>query len=649
MPDEAIRVEEEGRSQRQLQGATLKIITAVAVLAALYHLYLARFGILEALQMRSLHLAWLLPMAFILYPASRRSPRHSPSICDIFLALSAIATTTYVGIWEYGRLTERWVGVDPVTPLDCAGGLGLVLLVLEAGRRTMGWSITSVLLICLAYLFLGQYLPWSVAHSGFTFQRILEQLYLTPEGIFGIPVGASATFVILYVIFAAFLERSGVGQFFMDVGSALVGGARGGPAKIAVVVSAFEGMITGSAVANTVGSGAVTIPMMKRLGYKPHFAAAVEASASSGGQIMPPVMGVAAFVMAEFLGMSYARVALAAAIPAILYFVAVGYMVHFEALKLGLRGLPKEELPNLRKTLRRGWHLPFPIFILIGLLIAGFSAFLTAFWAILAVIAVSWIRRETRMGVRSILAALAAGATGTVLIAAATSTAGIIVGTITLTGIGLKFVGFVLTASGGYLFPALILAALACLILGTGLPTVPAYITVAAVAVPAIIDMGVPPLAAHMFAVYFASFAAITPPDASAAYAGAGIAGSDPWRTGWCATRLGVAAYIVPFMFVYGPALLLLDTPLAIIWAFATGLMGTLALAAAVQGWLLISARLFERVLLGISALLLIKTDLLGDVIGLLLLGGVFLFEKHKIRQSHPVGSGSSIFPEKGG
>jgi TRAP transporter 4TM/12TM fusion protein len=649
MPDEAIRVEEEGRSQRQLQGATLKIITAVAVLAALYHLYLARFGILEALQMRSLHLAWLLPMAFILYPASRRAPRSHPTTLDTLLALLAVASTTYVGIWEYGRLTERWVGVDPVTPLDYAGGLGLVLLVLEAGRRTMGWTITSVLLICLAYLFLGQYLPWSVAHSGFTFQRILEQLYLTPEGIFGIPVGASATFVILYVIFAAFLERSGVGQFFMDVGSVLVGGARGGPAKIAVVVSAFEGMITGSAVANTVGSGAVTIPMMKRLGYKAHFAAAVEASASSGGQIMPPVMGVAAFVMAEFLGMSYARVALAAAIPAILYFVAVGYMVHFEALKLGLRGLPKEELPNLRKTLRRGWHLPFPIFILIGLLIAGFSAFLTAFWAILAVIAVSWIRRETRMGLRAILAALAAGATGTVLIAAATSTAGIIVGTITLTGIGLKFVGFVLAASGGHLFFALILAALACLILGTGLPTVPAYITVAAVAVPAIIDMGVPPLAAHMFAVYFASFAAITPPDASAAYAGAGIAGSDPWRTGWCATRLGVAAYIVPFMFVYGPALLLLDTPLAILWAFITALVGTYSLAAAVQGWLLTRAGFVERILLGISALLLIKTDPWGDLIGFLLLGGAFLSQRHKARQVHTAKARASVPLDYGG
>jgi len=632
MPTDTAKVEplEEGRSQRKLRGAMATAMTAAAVAASLYHLYLARFGILEALQMRSLHLAWLLPLAFILYPASRRSPRHRPTYFDAILALLAIATTTYVGAWEYGRLTERWVGVDPVTLLDFAGGAALVLLVLEAGRRTMGWAITSVLLICLAYLFMGQLLPWSVAHSGFTFQRILEQLYLTPEGIFGIPVGASATFVILYVIFAAFLERSGVGQFFMDVGSALVGGARGGPAKVAVVVSAFEGMITGSAVANTVGSGAVTIPMMKRLGYKPHFAAAVEASASSGGQIMPPVMGVAAFVMAEFLGMSYARVALAAAIPAILYFVAVGYMVHFEALKLGLRGLPREELPNLRKTLLRGWHLLFPIFILIGLLIAGFSAYLTAFWAILAAIAVSWLRRETRMGVRAVVGALAAGAIGTVLIAAATATAGIIVGTITLTGIGLKFVGFVLTASGGHLFFALILAALACLVLGTGLPTVPAYITVAAVAVPAIIDLGVRPLAAHMFAVYFASFAAITPPDASAAYAGAGIAGADPWRTGWCATRLGIAAYLVPFMFVYGPALLLLDTPQAIIWTFVTAIVGTYALAAAVQGWLLIRATVLERLVLGVSAVLLIKQGLISDLVGVLLFGIIFIMQKRK-------------------
>ncbi len=620
----------EGSGKRQLYGPAGIGVTVVAVAASLYHLYLARFGILEALQMRSLHLAWLLPLAFVLYPASRSSPRSRLSFLDLILALLSLGATTYVGIWEYGRITERWLTVDPITPLDVAGGIMLVLLVLEAGRRTMGMPLTIVLLITLAYLTLGQYLPWAVAHSGFTLMRILEQLYLTPEGIFGIPVGASATFVILYVIFAAFLERSGVGQFFMDVGSALVGGARGGPAKVAVFVSAFEGMITGSAVANTVGSGAVTIPMMKRLGYKAHFAAAVEASASSGGQIMPPVMGVAAFVMAEFLGMSYARVALAAAIPAILYFFAVGYMVHFEALKLGLRGLPREELPDLRKTLARGWHLPLPIFIIIGLLMAGFSAYLAAFWAILSAIGVSWLRKETRMGWRSIVEALAAGTTGTVLIAVATASAGIIVGTITLTGVGLKFVGFVLSAAGGYLFFALILAALACLILGTGLPTVPAYVTVAAVAVPALIDMGVPPLAAHMFAIYFASFAAITPPDASAAYAGAGIAGADPWRTGFTATRLGVAAYIVPFMFCYGPALLLMDTPQAILWAFITAMVGTFTLAAAVQGWFLTRASVIERLVLGVSALLLIKQGLISDLVGLLLFGIIFIMQKRK-------------------
>lgn len=632
--DGRIQIEEEGGGKRQFRGSMAVLVMATGVAAAsLYHLYLARFGILEALQMRSLHLAWLLPLAFVLYPATRSSPRHRPTLLDLLMALLALASTTYVGIWEYGRITERWLTVDPITPLDVAGGLILILLVLEAGRRVMGWSLTIVLLTTLAYLTLGQYLPWAVAHSGFTLMRILEQLYLTPEGIFGIPVGASATFIILYVIFAAFLERSGVGQFFMDMGSSLVGGARGGPAKVAVFVSAFEGMITGSAVANTVGSGAVTIPMMKRLGYKPHFAAAVEAAASSGGQIMPPVMGVAAFVMAEFLGMSYAKVALAATIPAILYFLAVGFIVHFEALKLGLRGLPREELPDLRKTLARGWHLPLPIFIIIGFLMAGFSAYLAAFWAILSAIGVSWLRKETRMGLRAIVEALAAGATGTVLIAVATATAGIIVGTITLTGVGLKFVGFVIGASGGHLFLALILAALACLILGTGMPTVPAYVTVAAVAVPALIDLGVTPLAAHMFAIYFASFAAITPPDASAAYAGAAIAGADPWRTGFTATRLGVAAYIVPFMFCYGPALLLMDTPQAIIWAFLTALLGTFTLAAAVQGWLLIRVSIVERIALGVSALMLIKTGLISDLIGFSLLGAVFLIQRYKVKQ----------------
>lgn len=620
----------EGGGKRQFMGTVAIMITTVAVVASLYHLYLARFGILEALRMRSLHLAWLLPLAFFVYPALRSSPRSRPSTCDLILAFLAFFTTTYVGIWQYERLTARWVGVDPVTLLDYAGGIILIVLLLEASRRTMGLALTGVLLACLAYLFLGQYLPFTSAHSGFTLQRIIEHLYLTPEGIFGIPLGASSTFVVLYVIFAAFLEKSGVGQFFMDVGSSLVGGARGGPAKVAVVVSAFEGTITGSAVANTVASGAVTIPMMKRLGYKPHFAAAVEAAASSGGQIMPPVMGVAAFVMAEFLGMSYPRVALAALLPAILYFLAVGFMVHFEALKMGLRGIPKEELPSFRATFRKGWHLPLPIFLLIGLLVAGYSAYLAAFWSILSTIGVSWVRRETAMRLREILSGLAAGAIGTILIAVATATAGIIVGTITLTGIGLKFVGFVLSVSGGYLFPALLLAALSCLILGTGLPTVPAYITVAAVSVPALIDMDVPPLAAHMFAMYFACFATITPPVAVAAYAGAGIAGSSPWKTGWTATRLGAAAYIVPFMFVYGPALLLLDTPQVILLSLVTAMGGTFALAAALQGWLFIRASMFERLLLGASALLLIKTGLMTDAVGLILLFFVFVWQRKK-------------------
>jgi len=621
----------EGAGKRQFTGSVGWGITTIAVLASLYHLYLARFGILEALRMRSLHLAWLLPLAFLVYPAFRSSPRSKPSRWDFILAFLAFLATAYVGIWEYDRLTTRWLGVDPVTIGDYFWGLLLLLLLIEAGRRTMGLALTGVLLTCLAYLFLGQHLPFTFAHSGFALQRIIEHLYLTPEGIFGIPLGASSTFVVLYVIFAAFLEKSGVGQFFMDVGSSLVGGSRGGPAKVAVVVSAFEGTITGSAVANTVGSGAVTIPMMKRLGYKPHFAAAVEAAASSGGQIMPPVMGVAAFVMAEFLGMSYPKVALAATIPAILYFMAVGFMVHFEALKMGLRGLSKEELPSFWTTFKNGWHLPLPIFILIGLLVAGYSAYLAAFWSILSTIGVSCLRRETRMGLRQVLSGLAAGAIGTILIAVATATAGIIVGTITLTGIGLKFVGFVLSVSGGYLFPALLLSALSCLILGTGLPTVPAYITVAAVAVPAIIDMGVPPLAAHMFAMYFACFATITPPVAVAAYAGAGIAGSDPWQTGWTATRLGAAAYLVPFMFVYGPALLLLDTLPSILLSLITAIGGTFALAAAIQGWLLIRTSIPERILLGASALLLIKPGLLTDVVGAVLLFLIFVWQRKKL------------------
>lgn len=598
--------------------------------ASLYHLYLAQFGILEALRMRSLHLAWLLPLAFILHPASRRSSRALPSVPDLVLAALAVVTTVYVGLWEYGRLIERWIAVDPVTTVDIVAGTVLAALMLEASRRTMGLPLMIVTLLALGYLLLGQHLPGIVGHPGFSVARIIEHLYLTPEGIFGIPLGASATFVFLFILFAAFLERSGVGQFFMDVASAMTGSSRGGPAKMAVVASAFEGMITGSAIANTVGSGAVTIPLMKRLGYRPHFAAAVEAAASTGGQIMPPVMGVAAFIMAEFLGITYLQVALAATIPAVLYFLGVGYMVHLEALKLDLRGLPREEIPRLRGTLARGLHLVLPIGVVIAFLMAGYSAYVAALWATASTVVVSWLRRETRMGPRTIVAALAAGAMGAVVIAVAAATAGIIVGTITLTGIGLKFVGLVVTLSGGYLFPSLVLVALSCLVLGMGIPTVPAYITVAAVAVPALIDLGVTPLAAHMFALYFASISAITPPVAMAAYAGAGIAGSDPMRTGFTATRLGIAAYLVPFMFVYGPALLLQDSAAAIGLALVTAVTGTFALAAACQGWLLVRATVVERALLGASAVLLIKPGAITDVVGLVLLGACVLWQQRK-------------------
>jgi TRAP transporter 4TM/12TM fusion protein len=619
---------EEAIKRREFRGALRKFIGAVAIFASLFHLYTARFGVFETMQLRSIHLALLLPLTFLLYPAGKTSPTNRATALDILMALAAVITALYIGIWDYERIITRMIYVDPLTPWDWVFGVIIILLVLEATRRIIGVPMALVGVLSLVYAYLGPYLPSRIAHPGFPLTQVLEHLYLTSEGIFGIPLGASATFIFLFVLFGAFLEKSGAGRFFIDLACGLAGGVRGGPAQVAVVTSALEGTVSGSAVANTIGSGTFTIPLMKSLGYKAHFAAAVEASASTGGQIMPPVMGVAAFILAEFVGIPYISVCVAALIPAFLYFLAVGFMVDFEAAKLGLKGLPREMRPDLKKILREGLHLILPLFALIYFLVEGYTAFRAAFYAILVVVASSFMRKATRMSFGSIVSALELGALNAIMVAVACASAGIIIGVISLTGLGVKFVALVINFSQGVLFLALPLVMLASLLLGMGVPTTAAYIMVAALAVPALVELGVERLAAHLFAFYFACVSAITPPVAVAAYAGAGIARANPFLVGVTSVKLAIAAYIVPFMFVYGPALLFKGTAVEILTASVTAALGCYSLAAGVQGWLLGPASYFQRALLLVSALALIKPGYLTDALGVGLLFLVMVWQK---------------------
>ncbi len=592
------------------------IATLIAVAMSSYHLYTGIFGPPETLLHRGAHLGFTMVLILLLYPVSKRHGQRGVPLYDIALIGVALASIGYLFL-NYEHVSRRFFYVDPLLPAEWVLGIALVLLVLETTRRCIGLALPVMAVIFLLYALAGPYLPGPLAHRGVDLEMLVDQMYLVTEGIFGIPLGVSATYIILFIIFGAFLERSGVGEFFIQLANAIAGGARGGPAKVAVVSSACFGTISGSAVANVVTTGTFTIPLMKRVGYQPHFAGAVEAAASTGGQIMPPVMGAAAFVMAEFLGIPYLEVCKYAAIPAVLYFGAVLASVHFEALRTGLRGLPKEELPRLGQTLLRGGHLLLPVVIIVVLLFVGYTPMYAAIVATASTIVLSWLRKETRMGPRQIWEALERGAVGTLSAASACACAGIIIGVVALTGLGLKFTGLMLSLSAGYLIPALVLTMLAGLVLGMGLPTTPAYIVMAALLIPALQSMGIIPIAAHMFAFYFAIISAITPPVALASYAGAGIAKAPVLQTGLTAMRLGATAYIVPFMFAFNPALLMVGSPDETLRAFVTSSIGVVFLAAGLMRYFLINTNFVETGLLLVAALMLIDPGLLTDLIGI--------------------------------
>jgi TRAP transporter 4TM/12TM fusion protein len=591
------------------------VIGVVAAAMSVYHLAIPFVGTPQALFFRGTHLLFALTLIFLIFPGFRRRQGAFPGVADhLFIALSA---ATIVYLWaNHDRLLQRFVFVDDPLPQELVLGVVFTLLVLEATRRVIGPALPVTAVLFVIYgLTLGDARPGAM----------IESMYLTTEGVFGLTLSASATYVIAFVLFGSFMERTGTGQLFMDFALALTGRTAGGPGKVAVVSSSLFGTISGSAVANVLVDGPITIPLMKRTGFRKAFAAAVESVASTGGQIMPPVMGAAAFVMAEFLGVSYLQVTFWALIPAVLYYVAVFFAVHFEAKRSGLEGLSVNEVPRMAKVMRERGHLFIPILILLFGLLSGYSAPLCAVVATLTCVPIALLRANTRAGItwRTVWGALEDGAKNAVPVAAACACAGIVVGTIALTGAGITFTAVVLKLSQDSLALALVLTMLAGIVLGMGMPTTPAYIVMVSLLVPAIIKLGVIPPAAHMFAFYFAILSAITPPVALAVYAAAGLAQANIWEAGWAAVRTGAAGFIVPFMFIFENSLLMIGDWPVILSSFVTACIGVIALAGSLHGYFLKPMQMWERVLLFAAAVLMIKPGLVTDLIGAAILAVV--------------------------
>jgi TRAP transporter 4TM/12TM fusion protein len=645
---------------RELAGWSFVLAGGVALAMSAFQLWTAAVGTLPGVLQRSIHLTFAMALCFLFYPASRRSRQPTLPWYDLALAGLGAYAAAYVTI-HHEALIQR-VGTPETT--DVVMGTLLILLVLEAARRAVGPWLPAITLLFLLYAFVGPWMPELFSHRGYSLRRVVGHLYLTTEGIFGIPIGVSATFVFAFVLFGAILERTGAGEYLIRVAFSLFGSTRGGPAKVAVVASAFMGTITGSSIANTATIGSMTIPLMKRVGFKPEVAGGIETAAGGNGQLMPPVMGAAAFVMAEWLRIPYLEIAKAAALPAIIDQLALLGAVHLLALKHGIKGLPREELPRFWPTFISGIHYLIPVGVLLYYLIAREMTPLTsAFMAIVAAMgmfvvssAVQGARgraivpgHEPSAGMgpalaeagRRLVAALYLGARNMAGVAATCASAGIIVGVVTLTGVGLNLSGIVVDLSQGNLYLGLFLTMVACLILGMGVPTTPTYIIMATLTAPALVELGralgmeIPLIAIHLFVFYFGILADDTPPVGLAAYAAAGIARSDPIKTGWRAFSLDMRTFLLPYMFITAPQMLLINTTWGeAVWIFITASIGMYGLAGAMQGYLITEARWHERAILFASAILLVKVGLYTDLAGFLGMALVYGLQRARAKNA---------------
>lgn len=614
--DELMAKYDREAAYRRFDGPMKRVISFIAIVWALLQLYTAAFGVFPPTIQRAPHVGFALILIFLLYPFRRKNANKGIPWYDYILAILSFIVAFY-HIIEYEGLIYR-VGMFNKT--DTIIAIIAVLLVLEATRRIAGPVLVSLATFFLLYAYFGPIFPGFLSHRGYNIYRIATYGWLQTESILGIPIMVSSTFIFLFLVFASFLKKTGIGDWLTDLALGVAGHATGGPAKAAVVASATQGTVSGSSVANTVGTGSVTIPLMKSIGYRAEFAAAVEAAASTGGQLMPPIMGAAAFIMTEFTNIPYIYIALAAAIPALLYFTGIFVMVHLEAKKTGLKGLPKDQLPSVRKLLKEKWFLSLPIFGIIYFLASGQSPMKAAFYGILLTILVSFIRKDTRIGFKGILEGLEDGARSALAVVMACASAGIIVGVVTLTGLGLKLAHGIVKLSGGNIYLTMILTMFASILLGMGMPTTANYIIQATIAAPALVAVGVPTIAAHLFVFYFGIIADITPPVALAAFAGSGIAGSNPFRTGLEASKLAFAAYLVPYIFATSPVLVLYQaTPVKLTVALITAIVGMFAIGGAISGYFVTFCRAWERFILfavGLGLVLVnVKVNLVAGVV----------------------------------
>lgn len=623
---------------RQYKGALSKIVTAVGVVYVVYEiLYVLGFFttgkiFLYPFAFRAVALGLILTFTFLVVPATQNAPRDRLPWYEIPLILASLVVCGYI-FFSASTIVEHppWAN-----PLELVLGIVTILLLLEATRRVVGMALLVIALFFFLYAKYCNYFPGILTGRGCPVSRVISVMYLSQDGMFGLLLNIVLVVIFAFILFATLLRATGGGQFFTELSFSLTGWMRGGPAKAAVMASTLFGTMSGSAVANVAATGSVTIPLMKNTGYRPHFAGAVESVASTGGQLMPPVMGAAAFIMADFLEVSYLTVCIAGLLPAVLYYVGLFTMVHIEAVKTGLGGLPRQQLPSLKKTLKKGWLYFLPLGVLIYYLgVAGFSAQVSALYAVACLFLVSLIRKETRLGLKQIIATLEATARAMIDIVTVCALIGIIMGSLSLTGLGLSLAGGLVNLSGGHLITLLLLAAVGAYILSMGLPTTPCYIMLATLIAPAIVQLGVAPIAAHLFVFYFGMASMITPPVCPAAIVGAGLAGAPMMQTGFQAMRLGILILIIPFMFVYNNVLLMVGSPAAIALAVITSIIGVAGLGAAVEGYLLHKANWVQRFLMAAAAIVLIYPGWTTDILGISILAGVMLWQwasrRHRI------------------
>jgi TRAP transporter 4TM/12TM fusion protein len=613
---------------RQLAGMQGWIVNGIAAVFSLFYIYTAGFGLLSTEIHRGAYLLFTMLLCFTLYSARGKSPRNRLSIIDWILCLLVIAATLYwiVEFPDYATNRVR----DPITA-DIVMGIIVTIVSLEVARRTVNLVLPLLAFVFLLYAYFGPYVPGTLGHPGFSIVSIVESIACDVGGIYGIVANTYATFVFPFIIFATFLKAAGAGDAIESLALAIAGGTRGGPAKVAVVSSGIIGSITGSSAANAVATGAYTIPLMKKTGYKPHVAAGVEAAASSGGQMLPPVMGAGAFLLATFTETAYVDLIKIAAIPAVLYFFAVGWMVHFIAGREGLKGLPREELPKFKTVVVQKGYLLLPIIVILILLVLHYSPQKAAFWAIISTIGLSYIKKETRLGPKKLLDALILAAKNSLVVGATAGTVGIIVGITLMAGIGIKFSALILSFSQGMLVLTIVLTAIASYIMGMGLTVTASYVVVSVLAVPALVELSVPIVAAHLVVFWYVETGQVTPPVALAAFAASGIARCDPNKAGFAAVRLASPLLITPFLFVYTP--LLLNGPLPnIIETITSVTIGFVAYAGMMQGFWFKRADILDRVLLGLAALCLFVPNIYSDLAGLaLLVLATVLNRKHAV------------------